>query len=205
MYRGDLSRTSSFYSTPPSSVCLNASYENDEEICFPDYNDTPFRQPQPTMEMPASPAPSASVEEPSSPISESTPTNDSAPTSPGLVPVVDDTAVREEPSRQVDYLSHDWREEDIWSSWRHIVSKRRVYGERSRLENASWRTWAKSKYNLKTVSPETLNWCVQGSFLSSLAPLTDYLQGSRTAMLRGCMGHSSHHRRRTPRTSRECR
>ncbi|KAK5987585.1 hypothetical protein PT974_11717 [Cladobotryum mycophilum] len=28
----------------------------------------------------------------------------------------------------------------------------------ARLENASWRTWMKAKYNLKTVSPETLNW-----------------------------------------------
>ena len=70
----------------------------------------------------------------------------------------DDTAVRQEPSRHVDYLSHDWAEEDIWTSWRHIVSKRKVYGERSRLENASWRTWTKSKYKLRTVSPETLNW-----------------------------------------------
>ena len=27
-----------------------------------------------------------------------------------------------------------------------------------RLENASWRTWAKQKYNLKTVNPKKLNW-----------------------------------------------
>jgi hypothetical protein len=72
--------------------------------------------------------------------------------------VADDTMIREEPSRHVDYLSHDWREEDIWASWRHIVSQRRVYGQKSRLENASWRTWAKSKYRLRTVSPEKLNW-----------------------------------------------
>jgi len=70
----------------------------------------------------------------------------------------DDTAVRKEPSHHVDYLSYEWREEDIWSSWRHIVEHRKVYGERSRLENASWRTWAKSQFKLKTVSPETLNW-----------------------------------------------
>jgi hypothetical protein len=70
----------------------------------------------------------------------------------------DDTAVRKEPSHHVDYLSYDWREEDIWSSWRHIVEHRNVYGERSRLENASWRTWAKSQFKLKTVSPDSLNW-----------------------------------------------
>ncbi|KAF4332559.1 hypothetical protein FBEOM_13638 [Fusarium beomiforme] len=36
----------------------------------------------------------------------------------------DDMAVSIRPSHQVDYLSHDWREEDIWSSWRCIVMRR---------------------------------------------------------------------------------
>lgn len=72
--------------------------------------------------------------------------------------MIDDTAVKIQPSRHVDYLSHDWCEEDIWASWRHIVSRRNVYGQRSRLENASWRTWAKSKYQLATIPPEALNW-----------------------------------------------
>ncbi|POR35630.1 Uncharacterized protein TPAR_04174 [Tolypocladium paradoxum] len=70
----------------------------------------------------------------------------------------DDTAVTTKPSRQVDYLSHDWREEDIWSSWRYIVSKRDEFPNSRRLENASWRTWMKAKNNLKTISPEELNW-----------------------------------------------
>lgn len=70
----------------------------------------------------------------------------------------DDTAVSTRPSRQVDYLSHEWREEDIWSSWRYIVSRRGEYPNSERLENASWRTWMKSKNNLRTISPETLNW-----------------------------------------------
>ena len=76
----------------------------------------------------------------------------------------DDTALRREPTRQVDYLSHNWKEEDIWSTWRHVVAKRRVYSNSRRLENASWRTWAKSKYRLETVSPDKLNWyaSVQG-------------------------------------------
>lgn len=78
---------------------------------------------------------------------------------PEPLPVAeDDTAIKPEPTRHVDYLSHEWREEDIWSSWRHITTNRKTYGERSRLENASWRTWAKAKYRLRTVSPETLNW-----------------------------------------------
>jgi hypothetical protein len=85
--------------------------------------------------------------------------SDSPLTTPDPLPMSeDDTAVRKEPSHHVDYLSYVWREEDIWSSWRHIVEHRKVYGERSRLENASWRTWAKSQFKLRTVSPDTLNW-----------------------------------------------
>lgn len=83
----------------------------------------------------------------------------SRPDTPELVEhAEDDTAVSSRPSRQVDYLSHDWREEDIWSSWRYIVSKRGEFPNSARLENASWRTWMKSKNNLRTISPEALNW-----------------------------------------------
>ncbi|KAH8783448.1 hypothetical protein F5883DRAFT_404230 [Diaporthe sp. PMI_573] len=77
-----------------------------------------------------------------------------------------DTAVRLQPSRHVDYLSHDWREDDIWSSWKYIVSKKGDYTNAARLENASWRSWMKVKNKLKTVSPETLNWPV---FLYTMA------------------------------------
>jgi hypothetical protein len=72
----------------------------------------------------------------------------------------DDTAVRIRPWRNVDYLSHSWKEEDIWSSWKYIVSERKAYDDGARLENASWRTWAKSKDKLNIVSPESLNWYV---------------------------------------------
>jgi hypothetical protein len=72
----------------------------------------------------------------------------------------DDMAVSSRPSHQVDYLSHDWREEDIWSSWRYIVMRRGDLSDSERLENAVWRTWVKAKYNLTTISPETLNWFV---------------------------------------------
>jgi hypothetical protein len=70
----------------------------------------------------------------------------------------DDTAVSSRPSRQVDYLSHEWREEDIWSSWRYVVTQRGEFPNSARLENASWRAWMKAKNNLKTISPESLNW-----------------------------------------------
>ncbi|KAL4887894.1 hypothetical protein BDV59DRAFT_189718 [Aspergillus ambiguus] len=73
-------------------------------------------------------------------------------------PAADDSSIEEEPSRHVDYLSHEWAEEDIWASWRYVIARRSVYDHGARLENASWRTWAKVKWNRGTVSPETLNW-----------------------------------------------
>ncbi|KAK7203580.1 hypothetical protein BZA70DRAFT_291164 [Myxozyma melibiosi] len=70
----------------------------------------------------------------------------------------DDSVIQYEPSRHVDYLSHNWQEADISSSWRYIVLRRKDVANSARLENASWRTWTKAKYNLKTVSPESVNW-----------------------------------------------
>ncbi|KAK6336390.1 hypothetical protein TWF696_001950 [Orbilia brochopaga] len=74
------------------------------------------------------------------------------------VTAIDDITLRQEPSRHVDYLSHEWKEEDIWASWRYMIGKRKIYDNAARLENASWRTWMKAKNKLKTVSPEKLNW-----------------------------------------------
>ena len=72
--------------------------------------------------------------------------------------VKDDTEVRLQLLKHVDYLSHNWRVEDIWSSRKHILSKRNAYSNSARLENASWRAWTKSKNKLKTLAPESLNW-----------------------------------------------
>lgn len=69
-------------------------------------------------------------------------------------------AVKLWPRRNVDYLTHNWREEDIWSSLRCIVSLRSEVVRGAQLENVLWRTWMKVRNNLKTVSPETLNWFV---------------------------------------------
>lgn len=78
--------------------------------------------------------------------------------SPVRASIGDDSSIEDEPDRHVDYLSHDWREEDIWASWRYVVSRRDQYSNGVRLENASWRSWAKAKNNLRTISPEKLNW-----------------------------------------------
>jgi hypothetical protein len=152
----------SFQSTPASSISLDPgcreSEDEEDQIVFPSYDDVGYYDQAEDLEPPASPrgnGESYTV----SPTSNTTSTDASRPDSPETVEhAEDDTAIRTQPSRHVDYLSHNWREEDIWSSWQHIVSKRGTYSNSARLENASWRTWIKNKYHLKTVSPETLNW-----------------------------------------------
>ena len=147
----------SFASTPASSLSLDAREDEEDRIEFPSYDDVGYYGQVEDLEPPASPRTGDSYTV--SPTSNSNSTNVSRPDSPDPVEhAEDDTAVRTQPSRHVDYLSHNWREEDIWSSWKLIVSKRKAYNNSARLENASWRTWIKSKNKLKTVSPETLNW-----------------------------------------------
>ncbi|KAI8940158.1 hypothetical protein NX059_003868 [Plenodomus lindquistii] len=163
-------RTSSLHSTPSSSLSLDTrsdeSSSDDDGLSFPDYGSarhykTPPSAPPLDMDS-LKPIGTASLRPTSLPSpspSDAFSFSDSSLATPEPHAISeDDTAVRKEPSHHVDYLSYVWREEDIWSSWRHIVEHRKVYGERSRLENASWRTWAKSQFKLKTVSPETLNW-----------------------------------------------
>ncbi|KAK7952178.1 uncharacterized protein PG986_007906 [Apiospora aurea] len=148
--------TPSYSSTPATSLSLDGHCE-DDDILLPTYDDNPYFAPLEDLEAPASPRTGDSY--PVSPVDHGTPTTPSRPDSPELTDhAEDDTFVTHHPTQHVDYLSHNWREEDIWSSWRYIVSKRGEYSNASRLENASWRTWMKSKYCLKTISPETLNW-----------------------------------------------
>jgi hypothetical protein len=75
-----------------------------------------------------------------------------------LVP--DDLSIVTLPRGQVDYLSHNWQEEDVWRSWRNMTKQKNEIANGMRLENASWRTWWKQRNKLKTVTPETLNWYV---------------------------------------------
>lgn len=64
----------------------------------------------------------------------------------------------EVPKICVDYLSHQWAEEDVWRSWRSMTRAKYEIANGMRLENASWRTWWKQRNKLKTISPENLNW-----------------------------------------------
>lgn len=73
----------------------------------------------------------------------------------------DDTYLLYPPTRHVDYLTHDWSEEDISTSWRKVVADRQGPSDlQPRLENASWRMWAKTRSNLQTVSAGSINWYV---------------------------------------------
>jgi hypothetical protein len=151
----------SISSNASSSLSLDVTAENEEEdqIVFPTYDDVGYFDQAEELEVPPSPSTGNSYTVSSASNTASTTSNVSRPGSPGSRPrPEDDIAAQRQPTRHVDYLSHDWKEEDIWSSWRHIVSKRKIYGNSARLENASWRTWAKAKNKLRTISPETLNW-----------------------------------------------
>ena len=161
LHAPDFSNQPSYTSTPSSSLSLDDTCDfQGDDIIFPSYDDGL------SHDAPEPPEPSPSPESwtaenlrviTSTPSRTTATPSSSDPLETKLV-AGDDTAIRVEPSRHVDYLSHNWREEDIWSSWRHIVAKRNVYSNSPRLENASWRTWAKSKNRLKTISPDSLNW-----------------------------------------------
>ncbi|KAI4090186.1 MAG: hypothetical protein LQ339_008413 [Xanthoria mediterranea] len=150
----------SYTSTPSSSLSLDDHCAvDDEDIHFPSYGTQVYTDPDHrALDRPSSskgsPSPVGATSDDLSKIAKTRRLSGT-----GLSGLAgDDIAIQREPTRHVDYLSHNWKEEDIWSSWRHIVGRRKIYSNSTRLENASWRTWAKSKYRLKTVSPETLNW-----------------------------------------------
>ncbi|KAF9947977.1 hypothetical protein BGZ65_008397, partial [Modicella reniformis] len=63
------------------------------------------------------------------------------------------------PALAIDYLGNGWNnEDDIAASWKFMTKQKNDLINGLRLENASWRNWAKQRHNLKTVNPRTLNW-----------------------------------------------
>lgn len=160
-------------STPATNCSLTSDCEEEDDpvgsgtpdhLVLPQYDDVGYFNQVEDLEPPPSPRTGSSYTP--SPNDRSTSNSTSRPGTPELLErAEDDISIKVQPSRHVDYLSHNWREEDIWSSWKLIVSRRGDYTNSARLENASWRTWMKSKNKLSTVSPETLNWYVY-SFLA---------------------------------------
>ncbi|KAL2677275.1 hypothetical protein Neosp_011044 [[Neocosmospora] mangrovei] len=69
----------------------------------------------------------------------------------------DDSEVPVVSSRSVDYLSHEWTDEELGPSWKALSSMKSL-NNRDRLENVIWRAWTKFKNNLSTISPDELNW-----------------------------------------------
>lgn len=113
----------------------------------------------------------ASNVEQASQADKSTKSSDSeTPFSPEFLPH-DDTDIEIEPSRHVDYFSHQWDVGDISKSWRYIIQKRKNVANSARLENASWRTWAQRRSNLKTINPELLNWSKENDITWLYGPI----------------------------------
>ncbi|KAG0170032.1 hypothetical protein DFQ28_004976 [Apophysomyces sp. BC1034] len=71
----------------------------------------------------------------------------------------------------VDYLSYRFEEMDLAASWQLITKQKNDIVDGIRLENASWRTWAKQRSNLKTVHPQTLNWLKESDVTWLYGPL----------------------------------
>ena len=46
--------------------------------------------------------------------------------------VPDDSALVTLPRGQVDYLSHDWQEEDVWRSWRNMTRQKNAIANGAR-------------------------------------------------------------------------
>ena len=155
----EFSNQPSYTSTPSSSLSLDEQCQAEEEdVVFPSYDDGGYFEDIIDTHVPSSPE-LLGIDAVTKSARDSTLAQPAYPQKSDAKPTAgDDTAIENEPTRHVDYLSYNWKEEDIWASWRHIVAKRKAYSNSPRLENASWRTWAKSKYQLKTVSPEALNW-----------------------------------------------
>ncbi|WFD07898.1 protein phosphatase regulator [Malassezia vespertilionis] len=94
------------------------------------------------------------------------------PTVSNSTPAPDDAQiVSKMPEICVDYLSHEWKDEDVWNSWKAMTKKKNEISNGVRLENASWRTWAKQRGRLKTISPETLNWLKESDVTWLYGPL----------------------------------
>lgn len=192
----------SYSSTPGTNFSLGSDCDEDEDdhlefgledSAFPQYDEAGYFDH--TEDLDPSPSPRTGGSPNSSPNEQDNSNNTSRPGSPDkLERAEDDIAIRAQPSRHVDYLSHNWREEDIWSSWKLIVSRRGDYTNSTRLENASWRTWMKAKNKLSTVSPDALNWLKDHDvtwLYGPLQPGTAHLNPIHTSSTSGRLSKSS--------------
>ncbi len=89
--------------------------------------------------------------------------------------IQDDSCLLQPESQvHVDYFSHNWKEADLVASWRTLTSSKASPAQPEnvqRLENASWRTWMKSKFHLGTIPPEAVNWSKDADITWLYGPL----------------------------------
>ncbi|KZZ88396.1 hypothetical protein AAP_04968 [Ascosphaera apis ARSEF 7405] len=91
----------------------------------------------------------------------------------------DDTTIQDEPTHHVDYLTHPWSEEDVWSTWQYVLSKRSTLTAAARLENASWRCWGKCRNGGLTVPAEKIDWLKDYDVLWLYGPLISYTKSQQ--------------------------
>jgi hypothetical protein len=109
--------------------------------------------------------------------------------------LADDSAIRHEPTQQVDYLKA--LEFDVGY---RMTGKRKTFGRRGkyvagkcrfrdsesqRLDNACWRAWAKQKYRLGTIASGTLDWFVSACRLRRAADSSTRLKDNDDTWLYG--------------------
>jgi ankyrin repeat protein len=86
-------------------------------------------------------------------------TEDSTPSSAVCFLAQDDIYIKREVStRSVDFLTYEWKGDELMASWRHAASTSCEFENRERLANASWRTWSKVYHKTEEVPPSSVNW-----------------------------------------------
>lgn len=145
-----------FPSSEPATISLDSSEDEDDEIIFPTYDKEDFFNQGKELDPPASEV--SDTQSTASPVTPTFPSEEPVDLSNIPKTAGDDNSIENEPTTQVDYLSHQWKEEELWGSWRFVTSNRDRFQNVIRLENASWRAWSKSKDNLQVISPARLAW-----------------------------------------------
>ena len=72
--------------------------------------------------------------------------------------VFDDSSFTHDAKQNVDYLSLEWEEEDIWYTRRYIRRGRNQLKNYRRLENALWRAWKMKELRLPYFPSRLLQW-----------------------------------------------
>jgi len=70
----------------------------------------------------------------------------------------DGSTITHEATQNVDYLSLEWKEEDIWGTRKYIRRRRGHIKNYARLENALWRAWAKQEQRLPYFPSRLIQW-----------------------------------------------